>query len=167
VIRAGKLSGKIDLAEPIQRSRFALELPVADFEVDAAAARADEGDEFAVEPDADAIAGTRENMLGDKLLAAAHYPTIEIRSLALSGPAWGMDAKIAIRLRGAEREMQVPIAVEQRAGQIVVTAFLTIVQSEFGITPMSVLGGGLRVDDTVRVRMRLVATPAGSAPAAR
>jgi len=51
----------------------------------------------------------------------------------------------------------VPVAIDYRDGQLAVTAVFAINQTDFGITPLSVLGGALQVADTVKVRMRVVA----------
>lgn len=157
VVQAKNIRGEIYLAPDIHQSSFSIEIPVNDFQVDAEDARLDEGGVFLTQPDEDAIAGTARNMLGERVLDAARYPKIEIRSIALSGPAWGMDIATRIRMHGVEREIVVPSAVEISNGKLVVTAVFSINQTDFGITPMSALGGGLQVQDAVRVRMRIVA----------
>jgi hypothetical protein len=157
VVEAKNIRGDVWLAADIQQSSFFIELAVKDFDLDAEAARAEEGDEFFPQPDDEAIAGTRKNMFGEKVLDAARFPTIEIRSLALSGPAWGMDVALRIGMHGVERDMVVPTAVDVSGDTIVATAFFSIDQSDFGITPLSVLGGALQVANTVKVRMRVVA----------
>lgn len=167
VVQAKNIRGEIRLAPDIRQSSFFIELPVKDFQVDADGARLDEGAAFMPQPDEEAIAGTVRNMLGEKVLDADKYPTIEIRSVALNGPAWGMDATLSITLHGVTREMVVPIAVDQSGERLVVTAFFAIKQSDFGIAPMSILGGALQVDDTVRVRLRIAAGKGGSPPQPR
>jgi len=163
VVTAKNLRGEIQLARDIHRSHFSLEMTVADFQVDEESARQDEGADFFPQPDAEAVRGTRKNMLGEQVLDAARYPSILIDSVALSGPAWGMDIRVRIRLHGVDREILIPAAVENGADRLVVTAFFSIKQTDFGITPMSVLGGALQVEDAVRVRLRLVATRTDSA----
>jgi polyisoprenoid-binding protein YceI len=68
-----------------------------------------------------------------------------------------MDVTMRVTLHGVAREITVPTALEVSGGKLVATAFFSINQTDFGIAPMSVLGGGLQVDNTVRVRMRIVA----------
>lgn len=160
VVQAKNIRGEVLLAADIRQSSFFIELPVKDFQVDATAARLDEGGEFLPPPDDEAIAGTFRNMVGAKTLDAAQYPTIEIQSVGLNGPAWGMDITLRIKMRGVERDVVVPTAIEKSSDQIVVTAFFSIKQSDFGIAPMSVLGGSMQVDDAVRVRLRVVASVA-------
>lgn len=157
VIEARNIRGEVLLADDIHESRVLIEMRVKDFLVDAAAARQDEGEDFATRPDDEAIAGTTRNMLGEKVLDAARYPAVEIESQAMSGPAWGMDIALRVKLHGVEREIVVPTAIERSADEIVATAFFAIKQTDFGITPLKVLGGALQVDDSVKIRLRIVA----------
>lgn len=156
-IQAGTITGEIRLADDFHRSSFSLALPVADFQVDPRAARQAEGAEFAVLPDAEAIAGTARNMRGAKVLDADNYPRITIRSVSVAGPEWAPDLTVRIALRGVERDLSVPVAIDRSGEQLAVTAVFEIRQTDFGIAPLSVLGGGLQVADGVKVRMRIVA----------
>lgn len=158
VVQARNIQGEIDLAPDFKASTLRLALAVKDFQVDNAAARREEGEDFATEPDADAVAGTRRNMLSDKALDASRYPEVAIVSTGISGPAWQPDIALRIRLHGVEKEITVPVALDVGATRLTATAAFSIRQSEFGITPLSVLGGGLQVADTVRIRLRLTAT---------
>src|SRR5690606_40810752 len=67
-----------DLPKLVQ-SRVELAIPVARLVVDDAAARRQEGPDFASEPSPDDAAGTRTNMLSGALLDAAQFPTIKDR----------------------------------------------------------------------------------------
>ena len=157
VIQAKNIRGEINLAQDVHQSGVFIEIPVKDFLVDDSAARLDEGQEFFPQPDEEAVAGTARNMLGEKMLNTSKFPMIEIRAVALKGPVWGMDIMVRIKMHGREREMVVPTAVEKNGDTFVVTAFFSINQTDFGITPMRVFGEGLQVADAVGVRMRLVA----------
>jgi polyisoprenoid-binding protein YceI len=157
VIRARSVEGEVYLARRFQDSAFELTLPVAELEVDPPAARLEEGAGFEVPPSAEAIAATRENMLGAATLDATRYPEITIRSVSLRGPAWNPDATVRIALHGTIRDVTVPIAVERCADRITTTGAMAIRASDFGITPFGVLGGGLTVQDELRIRFRIVA----------
>lgn len=158
VIQARRLQGQVWLAPEFRDSTMRLVLPVAGFVVDNAEARHEEGADFSTEPDEDAIAGTRRNMLGEKVLDAGRYPEIVITSTSITGPEWQPDIGLRIRLHGVERELSVPVALDRQKNRLIATAAFTIRQSDFGITPLAVLGGGLQVADAVRVRLRLIAT---------
>jgi len=158
VVQAKNIRGEIRLAPDVHQSSFSIQIPVTDFQVDADSARQDEGAAFSSRPDAESIAGTTRNMLGEKVLDVVRYPTIDINSTELRGPEWGMDIGVRIKLHGVERDLVVPVTVAHEGDAIVTTAFFSITQTEFGITPMALFGGALQVNNIVRVRMRIVAT---------
>lgn len=157
VIQATHIQGDIYLGADLQHSGFTLILPVKDFRVDAPQARALEGSDFLKQPSAQAIQGTYTNMLGAGELDAGAYPDIRIRSVGFVGPTWQPDATVRITLHGVARELTVPIALEHCGSQLIATGAFQIKQSDFGIRPFSILGGGLQVADSVKVRFRLVA----------
>lgn len=160
VIQALHMSGDVYLAPDLRASGFSLHLPVAEFVVDAPEVRAVEGPDFATQPSTAAIDGTRTNMLGPGLLDAARYPEVQVRSVALRGPDWGPDATVRIELHGVSRDLTVPIAVARDGDHLTVTGGFDLKQSDFGLKPFSILGGGLQVADTLRVRFHLVAQKA-------
>lgn len=161
VISAGTVYGEVYLHEDFHRSRFKLTLPVKDFEADPPAMLRDEGEEFASERSAEAIAGTTKNLLGAEILDAEQYPEVRIESVKLLGPEWGPDITLAIELRGVTRQQTVPVAIERCDDELIATGVLTVVQSDYGITPFSALGGGLQVQDALKLRFRIVAERVG------
>lgn len=156
VIRAGEISGDIYLAEPFSNSGFALRLPLRELQVDPARLRTQEGSDFASQPSAQAKAGTREHMLGPDCLDVAHYPELRIRSTQITGPEWQPDITLQISLHGQTRELTVPVAVIREGDRLTAIGQFSLRQSEFGITPYRALGGGLRVQDELRLRFKLV-----------
>ncbi|HEX6928520.1 MAG TPA: YceI family protein, partial [Gammaproteobacteria bacterium] len=156
------VSGIVHAGEKSADSGFRLEVRVDDFDVDPAAARAEEGGEFAADVSAEAREGTRANLLGEKLLDAENHPRIVIESVSLSGPRWNPDVIARITLRGVARNVEFPAAVFEAGDTITVIANFTLVQSEFGIAPFSAFGGGLKVRDALDVRVKLVARRRGS-----
>ena len=157
VIQATHIKGDVYLGSDLQHSGFTLTLPVKDFRVDAPAARAVEGPDFAPQPSPQAIQGTYDNMLGAGELDAAKYPDIRIRSVGFLGPEWAPDATVRIELHGVQRDLTVPIALQHCGDRLTATGSFQIKQSDFGIRPFSILGGGLQVANTVKVRFHLVA----------
>ena len=157
VIQAKQASGDVYVQSDFAHSGFVLTLPVAGLSVDAPTARAVEGPDFAKQPSDQAVADTTKNMLGPSELDADRYPEITLRSVSLVGPDWGPDLTVRLMLHGVERELQLPVSVLRFDGQLVVSGSFDIRQSDFGISPLSILGGGLSVADTVRVRFRIVA----------
>lgn len=160
VVKASAVKGEILLASDFYQSHFSLAIPVADFQVDAADARGEEGEEFNELPDAEAIAGTTRNMLGGNLLNAAVYPQINIHSVNLAGPASSPTVTVRIKLRAIEREMAVPVTIDYLKDEIRVTAVFEVKQTDFDITPLSVLGGAIQVTNSVKVKLRIRAQKA-------
>lgn len=157
VIRARGIRGDVYLASDFAASSFSLTLAVKDFEVDVPEDRAVEGPDFAPRPSPQAVQGTTAHMLGPEELDAEHYPEVRIQSVHLVGPEWGPDATIRVTLHGTARDLTVPIALAQEGDDLIATGSFEIVQSEFGIKPHALLGGGLAVGDLVRVRFRITA----------
>lgn len=157
VIQATHIQGDIYFGSGLQHSGFTLTLPVKDFQVDVPAARAVEGPGFAKQPSEQAIHDTYTNMLSAGVLDAADYPDIHIRSVSFVGPVWQPDVTVRIELHGIQRDLTVPIALAHRGDLLIATGTFQIKQSDFGIRPFSILGGGLQVADDVKVRFHLVA----------
>jgi polyisoprenoid-binding protein YceI len=152
----GRVHGEIRAGNAGAASGFRLEIPVDSFGVDPPAARAEEGADFAAEVSEQARNGTRENMLGASVLDAADHPRIAIASIALVGPDWNPTVTARVTLRGATRDLRFPAAVFRDGARLTVIANFRINQSDFGIEPLALLGGGLRVHDPIDIRVRLV-----------
>ena len=144
-------SGELVLGDPVFAD-VAIDVPA--LEVDRVAWRRDEG----FEPlDDDAIEGTRRNLLGPKVLDAENHPSIEIRSVAVTGPDWQADVTARVRVRGEVTEWRVPVAVQRDGERLTIAGALDLDQTALGLEPFSAAGGALRVADRMRVRFRIVA----------
>lgn len=105
------------------------------------------------QPSADAIEGTRNNML-TKVLDAEHYPLVKVH--AERGAA-GQPLQVAIALHGVTRTLAIPVEIREAEGVMTVTGSVNLKQSDFGITPFSVMAGALAVQDQMELRFTLVA----------
>ncbi|HKL51016.1 MAG TPA: YceI family protein [Wenzhouxiangellaceae bacterium] len=155
VIGGSVFGGIVALGEGHQSARLDLRVDVSALQVDKPQWRADAGLE--TELDDAAISGTRNNMLGARVLDAQRYPEISIRSTGIEGPAWLPDVTVRIRLRGQVREIVVPVAVERTGTRLTASGAMDLLQSDFGIEPFSAAGGTLRVSDRMRIRFRIIA----------
>lgn len=159
VIGGSVISGTILVSDGGDGARADLSVDAAALEVDAPPWRAADG----LEPELDqaAIAATRKNMLGERVLDVADHPEISIRTVQVSGPIWMADATARIRLRGEVREVVFPVAVDLTDRQLTVRGVFDLLQTEFGIEPFSAAGGALRVSDRMRIRFLIVAKKDG------
>ena len=132
--------------------RADLWVPLDTLTVDEPALRAEAA--FDTTPTEAMIAGTRENMLGPVLNAAAHpYALLAITAAGRDEPASALDA--AITLHGATRSLRISATLVERPDGLEASGRFPLLQSDFGIRPFSVLGGALRVDDRVDIRYHL------------
>jgi hypothetical protein len=110
---------------------------------------------FDTEPTAEAIAGTRRNML-EKTLETDRYP---YASMAVHRAAGATAADVSFTLHGTTRPMRVPLAVMEGPEAIAVNGELALRQTDFGITPLSVVGGAIQVEDEVKLHFDIRARP--------
>jgi polyisoprenoid-binding protein YceI len=136
-------------------SSFDLEFRLDQLEIDNPDHRSTLGKAFATQLSPEAIASTREHMLGEDNLQAMRFPFVRIRSVQISGEAPKFAAKIAVQLHGQTREMWVPLSVTGLPENLSVEGSLVLRQSDFGAKPYSVLGGLLAVEDEVIVEFKL------------
>jgi len=131
--------------------RADLYAPLGLLVVDEPALRAEAG--FDTQPTADDIAGTRRNML-TRVLEVERYPDVLV---AVSDGTAGADAAadVAITLHGITRTTRIPLRIENGSDGIVVTGGVALTQSEFGITPLSILGGAIQVADEIKLRLQI------------
>ena len=106
------------------------------------------------QPSDDAIAGTRKNML-TRVLEADRFPVValHVQQVKEAGTAFRM----SVTLHGVTRNVLVPAAIESGADGVTAAGTLTLAQSDFGITPMSIMGGAMTVLDPMELRFRIVA----------
>ena len=120
--------------------------------VDEAALRAEAG--FDTQPTEADIAGTRANML-EKVLQTEKFPFALIRVSGANTSQRSATLSVAITLHGSTRTLQTPVQIEAAADQMNVTGRLSFDQTDFGITPYSLLGGAIAVQNGVELRFRI------------
>jgi len=147
VVASHDVAGFVAPADGRADLYFALERLV----VDEAPLRAEAGLETT--PSAEDIEGTRRNMLAS--VEADKHPFVVMRVRALDPARTRLAA--AITLHGVTREMEIAAKVEATATGITATGRFQLLQSDFGITPLSVLGGRIQVQDRLELRFSIVA----------
>ena len=167
VISSGALTGNVWLADPLTETTFRLQLPVGSLKVDDADLRAELGPDFSAPVDAAAIEGTYSNMLSEQQLDAVNWPeiTLECRSVTRSGAQWLVS--VDITTRGSVRQIEVPVQLEVAADELRMAGEFSVLQTELGLQPFSVMLGALKVRDQLDIRFRLVAQKSIAAPGDR
>ncbi|HYS75551.1 MAG TPA: YceI family protein [Burkholderiales bacterium] len=132
--------------------RAELYVALARLTVDEAELRAEAG--FDTQPAGSDIEGTRANML-DKVLDAERFPFALIRVNGADATQGDVTLSVAITLRGSTRTLQVPARIEADAEKMSVAGEFAFDQTDFGITPYSLLGGAIAVKNRVELRFRI------------
>lgn len=138
-----------------EAGRADLIVPLAELVVDEPALRSEAG--LDTQPSPSDIAGTRANML-DKVLDTQQFPYALIRVgriTRVDGTAPGVRLDVAITLRGVTRSFGVPALVEVGRDTVEVGGSFEFDQSDFGIVPLSILGGAVQVQDRLSLRFRI------------
>lgn len=160
VVEAPVVEGRVELARDPERSEFWLRIPVSELVVDDPAARKRSGPDFAAPIDPEGIAGTRANMLGPQVLAAAQWPEIRLEGRLQRGPLEAPLLDVAIGIRDVTRRRRLPVEVRALPdGALQVSGRFGVRQTDFGMTPVTALDGGLRVRDRLDLAFSLVAVP--------
>jgi polyisoprenoid-binding protein YceI len=112
-------------------------------------------------------------MLSDRVLDVQRFPSISFRSRRVSvagRTASSADLLIEgdLTLHGATRPMTIRAhAVFGAGGSLTARGSCPLLQSEFGMVPVTAAGGAVRVKDAVEVQFVLRARPSDASGAAR
>jgi polyisoprenoid-binding protein YceI len=142
VISAPLASGHLD----IEKRTIELTFHTADMKV--------------LDPDASASdrATVESNMKGNEVLDAARFPEIKFVSTSIEPPAGEGSAPSHYTVRGNLTlhgvTHQVDMSVSLAAGHY--TGKVTLKQTDFGITPIKIGGGAIRVKDPVEIVFEIV-----------
>jgi polyisoprenoid-binding protein YceI len=155
-ILAKAVSGRVVLnEEKIERSSLTLRVAASSLTV------ADPG---ISESDRTEIQST---MLGDAVLGAARFPEIAFDSTGITaegkeGNAWSLTLRGKLRLHGLEREVAFPARVQVTGEDLEARGEVSLLQTDYGITPVKAAGGTVKVKDGVLIRFLIRAR--GAAP---
>ncbi len=157
VISSAQISGYILLNEKnLAESRADLRVDLTSLLVDEPVSR--EKYQLDSKPSAEDINKTRINMQ-DKVLETQTWPLVHLSVDVLDSSATELSANLTISLHGVRGSIPVSINVAGlHSDRIVATGTLDMLQSNFGIEPLSALGGGLKVLDRLELLYSLEAS---------
>jgi hypothetical protein len=135
-------------------------VPLDSFVVDAEAARAAAGGDFAAPVPAQDAEGTRHNMLGEKLLDAARNPVMTLASETVASAPGGYEAKVRVSLAGGEHVVAVPFTMTLENGGLKAHATFHLTHADVGLQPFTAALGALKVRDDFEVELTIEARPA-------
>jgi len=148
VVASHDVRGYVDMAA----GRADLYVPLERLAIDEPALRSEA--ELTTQPSQEAVEGTRRNML-EKVLESARFPFALIhitRSINDSSKIL-----VTITLHGTMQTFEIPAQAETMPGELKISGIMTFNQTDFGIIPLSILGGALQVQDRLDLRFRILA----------
>ena len=148
VVASHDVNGYID----ISAGQADLYVPLDRLVVDEPSLRREAG--FTTQPSDDAIAGTQHNMQL-KVLESARFPFALIH--IKRGSADDSKLDVTITLHNTAKTFEVPALIETVTDGLKISGQLSFNQTDFGMTPFSILGGALQVQDRVDLHFLIFA----------
>jgi polyisoprenoid-binding protein YceI len=104
----------------------------------------------------------QSTMLGEKVLDAAKFPRIQFTSTAVRAKPekdgqTDLQIEGTLNLHGVEKPVVVPLRLRRNAAGITADGELSLLQTDYGITPVKVGGGAVRVKDKLKISFHMVA----------
>ena len=159
VISSPDIRGSMMVTRDLVGSTVDVLIPVATLVVDDPEQRKEAGEGFqTVIPEKD-IKATRQRMLSSQVLDAGPYPLVKIKATVTGGSPPELQADVAMTVHGQVRNFLTLVRFERQEALATATGSFTLLQSDFGIEPFSMLGGALAVRDEVGIQYRIVAKP--------
>ena len=91
-------------------------------------------------------------MKGPKVLDGAQFPTIRFASSSVKTSGDRSDVTGTLKLHGASRQITVPVAWQD--GKY--SGTVSLKQTDYGITPVKIAGGAVRVKDEITIEFSIV-----------
>ena len=99
-------------------------------------------------------------MQGDKVLDTAKFPEIVFASTGVTkaekkGETWSIVLSGSLKLHGVQKNLSLPLKLRVQGEKLIAEGEVALLQSEYGITPIKVGGGSVRVKDKLRIRFEI------------
>ena len=151
VVSVGRVEGEVSVnSADLSSSRFELTIPVDGLVIDDPRLRGALGADFASVPTADDMAGTRKNMLGDKVLDAPKFPAIHITGSGPIGTGASQTLRVTVEILGRSVALTIPTQVVVNDRIVEANGEFELTHEQLGMKPFSVAMGALQVADKMR-----------------
>jgi hypothetical protein len=158
VISVGELSGAVTYDADSSQSTFEIAIPVAGLVIDDPVLRGRYGENFSSKPSDEDIAGTRTNMLGERVLDAANYPMLRVHGRIASGAPEAATLAVTVDLLGRSVSLMVPCSIVVEGDELVASGEFGLTHADLGMTPFSVMLGALAVGERLDFSYQVRAT---------
>ena len=155
VISLVDFEGSVSVAPEIADSTWELSFPVDGLVIDDPELRARYGEDFESVPDEDAKAGTKTNMLTDRVLDGANFPTIRLEGSGVVGSLEDASLPVSISIVGRTIEQTFPASITVTDDVVTVEGEYRLTHADLGLEPFSLMGGAMAVGDEIDFTYRL------------
>jgi hypothetical protein len=155
VISVADLAGSITLSSDLATTEWELSFPVNALVVDDPELRARYGEEFASTPSDEDKAGTKTNMLTDRVLNGMVYPRIRLEGHGVLGSLSEAQLPLSIEMLGRTIEQTFPATIAITADTVTVSGEYRLTHADLGLTPFTALGGAMAVGENIDFSYRL------------
>ena len=102
-------------------------------------------------------------MEGEKVLDVAKFPQITFASSAISAAkktsdGWELTVSGKLNLHGVGKPVSIPLHVHADSDALRAQGEVSILQTDYGITPVKVGGGSVKVKDRLKITFNIVAS---------
>ncbi len=158
VIVSNAVGGHIEVfPQDIPKSSFQLTIPVTSLIVDDPKHRQEEGEGFDSEISPSDQQEIRQTMLEEDILAANKFPEVTVRSRTVSQIKEHLETTSDVTIKGKTRPLKTRLELSQQGSILSVSGSVKLKQSEFGIEPISLFLGTIKVQDEFVVKFHIVA----------
>ena len=127
---------------------------LVNLEVDNAQLRAEAG--LLTTPSEKDIAGTTSNMLNS--IDAENFPFARLHSSDCLAALSGEQSEVALSIHGVSQKQKIAIEIEEVSdSKLILSGKFSILQTDFGIQPFSIMNGLIKVEDRLDLDFRIVA----------
>jgi hypothetical protein len=161
VISVGELSGSVALNSDLSATEWSLSFPVEGLEIDNPDLRSRYGEEFESVPSEDDKAGTKTNMMTDRVLNGAVYTEIRLNGTGVNGTLANAELPVSIEMLGRTIEQAFPASITIGADSITVEGEYRLTHADLGMEPFSAFGGAIAVGDDIDFSYRSHAIAGG------
>jgi len=157
VVETHRISGTVDRDKQMVDSKVELQFPVDSLVVDDADLRELEGEDFSRKISGKDIQGTRENMLGRRMLDAENFPVVQVQSIVVEAELDALSVTADVTVAGNTRSITFPASVDSSGDVITLSGNFGIRHEDLGLEPYSAAFGLLKVRQDMTVRFEIIA----------
>jgi hypothetical protein len=120
-------------------------MPVAGLVIDDPALRSLYGEDFSSKPTEEDIAGTKENMLGERVLDAEHHSMLVIQGRVDGSVSEEAMLAVSVELLGRAVPISVPCSIVVDDDVLTASGEFRLTHADLGMEPFNVMLGALAV----------------------